>query len=90
MKQLRKTTRAESAAIEAWETVAPDGIRDMCRVGGLKAGKLVLLVASSSQRFVLDRWLGSGGLDELRALARVPLRGVEVRIGPGPSTKSRS
>ena len=77
---IKKISRTESAAIDAWNTAAPDEVTEHCRVGGMKAGKLIVLAPGSAQRYLADRWLRSGGLGELQALARVPIRGVDIRI----------
>jgi len=82
MKSIKKISKTESAAIEAWETVVPDQIRDCCRLGGLRAGKLAVHVENASERYLVDRWLASGGLGALRALARVPIGRVELVIVP--------
>ena len=80
MGSIKKISDADARAIEAWNTVVTDQINDCSTVIGLRRGKLVVHVPSASARFVVDRWLKSGGQRELLALARVPMRGVEVRI----------
>jgi len=80
MKAMKKISQSESAANEAWETAAPDQLRDCATLGGLKAGKLILLVPSAAHRFQIDRWLASGGLGTIQSLARVPISGVQVKI----------
>jgi Dna[CI] antecedent, DciA len=82
MKSMKKISDSESAALDAWGTVVPDAIGDCCSVGGLKAGKLVVMVENASQRHVVDRWLASGGFRTFQALARVPIRGIELKIAP--------
>lgn len=80
MNSMKKISQAESAAGEAWATVAPDQIRDCTAVAGFRAGKLVVLVPSAAQRYIVDRWLNSGGLSSLQGLARVPIRGIELKL----------
>ncbi|PCI07093.1 hypothetical protein COB72_10835 [bacterium] len=80
MQAMKKISKSESAANEAWATVVPDQIRDCTSVAGLKAGKVVVLVPSAAHRYMVDRWLGSGGLSEFQALAQVPIRGVDLKI----------
>ena len=80
MQAMKKISQAESAASEAWMTVAPDQILDCTAISGLKAGKLIVLVPSAAHRYLVDRWLSSGGLSELQALARVPIRGIDIKI----------
>lgn len=79
---MKKISDSESAALEAWSTVVPDAIGDCCSVGELKAGKLVVMVENASQRHVVDRWLASGGFRTFQTLARVPIRGIELKIAP--------
>ncbi|MEX0877050.1 MAG: DciA family protein [Phycisphaerales bacterium] len=84
---IKKVSKAESAAIDAWNTAAPDELTAHCRVSGLRAGKLVVLVPGAPQRYIAQRWLSSGGLAELQTLARVPIRGVDLRVDPGLGSK---
>lgn len=86
---IKKISHAESAAIDAWNTVVPDDVAPHCSASGMKAGKLVVEVPSAAARFMADRWLRSGGLVELKALARVPIRGIEFHTPPpAPGTGS--
>lgn len=80
MSSMKQISDSDSKAIEAWETVVTDQINDCSQVVGIRRGKLVVNVPSASARFVVDRWLKSGGQGELLALARVPIRGVELKI----------
>jgi len=90
LKTLKKITSSESSAIEAWNAVIPDSIADSSSVGGLKAGKLVVHVPSAAQRYLVDRWLKSGGFSSFQALARVPVRGVQLVIAPLDDEKADS
>lgn len=85
MKAVKKISKTETDALNAWTTVVPDSIRDFSTISGIKAGKLMVLVPSASHRHVVHRWLGSGGLGELQTLSRVPIRGVELKINPNPT-----
>ncbi len=80
MHSMKKISASEQAASDAWAAVVPDTIGDCTRIGGLRAGKLIVLVPSSAHRHVVDRWLGSGGLSSLQALARVPIGSVVLKI----------
>ena len=80
MKTIRKVSRAEAAISQAWEAAAPDAIASRCTLIGMKAGHVEVGVPDSSTRYQTDRWLRSGGLRELSALAKVPIRGVRFRI----------
>ncbi len=76
-----RVSRTESALIDAWNTAAPDELTRHCKPLGLKAGRLEISVPDAAQKFQADRWLRSGGLAELSALAKVPLRGVQLHVG---------
>lgn len=80
MQAMKKISEAESAASDAWMAVVPDQIRDCTSIAGLRAGKLSVLVPSSAHRYMVDRWLKSGGLNEFQALARVPIGSVLIKI----------
>ena len=82
MKTMKKISQAESAAGEAWLTAVPDQIRDCTVIAGLKAGKLTVFVPSAAHRYMVNRWLSSGGLGEFQALARTPIRGIDLQISP--------
>ncbi len=84
MQAMKKISQAESSATDAWEAVVPDQIRDCTSIAGLRAGKLRVLVPSAAHRYLVDRWLGSGGLSEFQALARVPIGSIDLQISaPG-------
>jgi hypothetical protein len=82
MNTMKKISATEQAASDAWAVAVPDGIRESTQIAGIKGGKLVVLVPSGAHRHVVDRWLGSGGLGEFQALARVPIGGVVLKIAP--------
>lgn len=81
MKSLRKVSRTESALLNAWSAAAPDQLTACCVPIGVRGGRLEIEVPNASVRFQADRWLRSGGLAELSALAKVPIAGVRLRIG---------
>jgi hypothetical protein len=80
MKSIRKVSRAESAIQQAWIAAAPDAIAGRCRVIGMHSGRIEFAVQDSSSRYQTDRWLRGGGLTELSALAKIPIRGVRFKI----------
>ncbi|MCA9302592.1 MAG: DUF721 domain-containing protein [Phycisphaerales bacterium] len=80
MKSLRRVSAGETAAIEAWETVVPDELRESTDALGLDRGKLIVRVPSAAMRYKADNWLRGGGLRELQSLARVPIRSVSMKI----------
>ncbi|MBO6740070.1 MAG: DUF721 domain-containing protein [Phycisphaerales bacterium] len=84
MKSIRKVSRAESAIAQAWSAAAPDAIADRCTLIGIKAGQVEIAVPDAPTRYQADRWLRSGGLMELSALAKIPVRGVRFRIVSRP------
>lgn len=84
MKSIRKVSRAESAIAQAWSAAAPDAIADRCTLRGIKAGQVEIAVPDAPTRYQADRWLRSGGLRELSALAKIPVRGVRFRIVSRP------
>ncbi|MHA7814349.1 MAG: hypothetical protein ACX94C_13280 [Phycisphaerales bacterium] len=84
MKSIRKVSRAESAIAQAWSAAAPDMIAERCSLIGMKAGHVEVGVPDAPTRYQADRWLRSGGLSELSALAKIPIRGVRFRIVPRP------
>lgn len=84
MKSIRKVSRAESALSQAWSAAAPDAIADRCELIGIRAGQVEIGVPDAPTRYQADRWLRSGGLSELSALAKIPIRGVRFRIVSRP------
>jgi len=81
MKTLRKVSRTESSLLSAWSAAAPDQLAQSCVPIGIRAGRFEIEVPDASMKFQADRWLRSGGLAELSALAKVPIAGVRLRIG---------
>ncbi|MBL4591620.1 MAG: DUF721 domain-containing protein [Phycisphaerales bacterium] len=80
LKSLRLVSQSEQAGIEAWNTIVPDAIREQTDALGLDRGRLIVRVPSAAIRYKADTWLRSGGLGELQALARVPIRSVQMKI----------
>ncbi len=82
MKTLRLVSQTEQAAIEAWDTVVPDELRESAAAVGVDRGKLIVTIPSAAFRYKTDNWLRSVGLRELQSLARVPIRSVQMKIIP--------
>jgi hypothetical protein len=80
MKSIRKVSQAESAIAQAWNAAAPDVIASRCTLIGMKAGHVEVGVPDAPTRFQADKWLRGGGLGELSALAKIPIRGVRFRF----------
>ncbi|MEM9374047.1 MAG: DciA family protein [Planctomycetota bacterium] len=81
VKGVKRMSGQASRASEAWSAAAPDAVAAVSRVRDLRAGTLTVEIASSADRHAADRWLRTGGLDELRALAKAPLSRVRFELG---------
>jgi hypothetical protein len=73
MGRLGAAGRGDDAITNAWEELAPPGLRDRARVVSLSRGVLNLRVSDASARFEVDRWLRAGGQARL---ARACGRGI--------------
>lgn len=80
MKALRKVSRAEAALQQAWEAAAPDDLVRRCTLAGIRAGKVIVHVPDAPTRYRAQQWLRGGGLGELSALAKIPIRGVQFQL----------
>ena len=76
VKGLKKISGQAARAAGAWDAAAPDAVRATTRVTDLKAGTLVVAVRSAAERHAADRWVRSGGLGDLRAIAKAPITRV--------------
>ena len=56
-----KSASATEGAASAWERCVPPAIAGLCRVGAARRGVLTITVKDAASRFVVDRWLRSGG-----------------------------
>jgi hypothetical protein len=66
----------------AWASVLPADLAGRCRVDRLRAGRLQVVVADASCRFVLDRQWGGELIDALsRELGKPLVRTIDYRIG---------
>ncbi len=84
MRSLKRVSRDQSAAAEAWATGAPDDLQALGWVSGLKGGKLEIGVENAGARHRVDRWLRGGGLEMIRELGKVRIKSVVLRIGERP------
>lgn len=84
MKTLRKVSKTESALLQAWSAAAPDQLAQSCVPIGIRSGRLEIRVPNAAIKFQADRWLRSGGLAEVSALAKVPIAGVRLCIKSAP------
>ena len=85
VKGVKKMSAQASRAGEAWAVAAPDAVAAVSRVKDLQGGVLVVSVASAADRHAADRWLRTGGLAELRTLAKAPITRVRFELGAGVS-----
>lgn len=81
VKGVKKMSGQASRAGEAWSAAAPDAVARVSRVKDLRGGTLTVGIASSADRHAADRWLRTGGLAELRHLARAPISRVRFDLG---------
>lgn len=80
LKGIKRVSAQASRAGEAWGVAAPDGVAASTRVTDLKGGVLHVAVRTAADRHRADRWLRSGGLAELRALAKAPISRVRFQL----------
>lgn len=81
VKGVKKMSGQASRAGEAWAAAAPDAVARVSRVKDLRGGTLTVGIVSSADRHAADRWLRTGGLAELRRLARAPISRVKFDLG---------
>jgi len=81
MRSLTKVSKEHAAVGSAWETAAPDDLRDLAWVMGVKGGRLEIGIENAGSRHKVDRWLRSGGLELIRELGKVKIKSVSLRIG---------
>jgi len=80
MRSLERVSKDQSAVGGAWETTAPDELRELGWVIGLKGGRLELGVENAGARHRVDRWLRGGGLELMREIGKVRIKSVVLRI----------
>lgn len=68
LREFRAAHREAIAADDAWKKVAPAAIAGLVSKAESGGGVLKLTPRASTARFVIDRWLRSGGLAALRAV----------------------
>ncbi len=77
---IKKLRRRLGSAGAAWSACCPADLAERTCPSGLKAGVLRVGVNDASTRYRVDRWLRSGGLDELQRASAAPLRRVWLEI----------
>lgn len=76
-REAERSRRDESRVERVWGELVPAELRRVTRVVGVSRGVLTVRVRDSSSRFMLDRWLRSGGQQALRG-AKVSFSRVRV------------
>lgn len=76
--RLEVERRRAGKAAGAWESVAPDDLKEMAQVVGLVKGVLTLRCRDASAHFEVDRWLRTEGQDMLLAAAKAPVRRIKL------------
>lgn len=77
-RRMARTHRAVGGAARAWAEVIPPGLVVRTQVLRLAGGTLTVRVSDDSARFMLDRWLRSGGQAELARRTPSTLRRVKL------------
>ncbi|MFG0327279.1 MAG: DciA family protein [Phycisphaerales bacterium JB037] len=78
-REVERSRRDESRIERVWGEVVPAELQRVTRVVGVTRGVLMVRVRDSSSRFMLDRWLRSGGREKL-AGAKVNFLRVRVVV----------
>ena len=80
-RELRASNRQMGNAAEAWQTHAPESLRDSVRLESFKSGVLTVVVDNAATGFALDRALRGGLLADLRTHCKATLARVKHRVG---------
>lgn len=78
LKGVKKRSRDEQAAADAWDAVAPDEFGEVCRFVEIKRKALVVRATDAGVRYRVERWLRTGGEKTVIAVARAPVSRVKV------------
>jgi glycerophosphoryl diester phosphodiesterase len=84
---LRAQQRKSSGLGAVWQTLCPTHLIDRTSVESLRRGTATIRVEDASTRFELDRWLRTGGLDDLIHASPAALRRVKLVLGPLADTR---
>jgi hypothetical protein len=80
-RESERTSRRFGALVELWEKMLPEAIVNETRLASLRGGVLVVIVASASVGYELDRLLREGAMAEMRGRYAGTLVRVSVRVG---------
>ncbi len=81
LRSLTRVSRDHAAIGSAWETAAPDDLRELGWIIGIQGGRLEIGIENAGARHRVDRWLRSGGLELIREIGKVRVKSVVLRIG---------
>jgi hypothetical protein len=79
-RRYEKSASGLGEVAEAWEALASEELRAVCRLKGYSQGVLTIAVEDASARYRVDRALRGGLRRELIRASRVSLRDVKVRV----------
>ena len=79
---LRRLRRRLGEAGLAWGLACPPELEGRATPTGYGSGTLTVVASDSASKYLIDRWLRSGGLRALQRASRAPIRRVQIRLGP--------
>jgi hypothetical protein len=84
LREARPAQRRAATALDVWRSVAPAAIAALVTRVESSGGVLKLTPKAGSGRFIIDRWLRSGGLSALRGggagVSSVRIVGAKGRV----------
>lgn len=89
LRRARRRNRAVDHLAEAWREIVPPALWDRCEPSDLARGVLTLLCEDGGARYELDRWLRSGGHEEVVRACRANVRRVRLTVAASETAASR-
>ncbi|MBL8745960.1 MAG: DUF721 domain-containing protein [Phycisphaerae bacterium] len=86
--ELKQLERKIGGVAGAWAETCPADIADRTSVESISRGVLHIRADDASTRYIIDRWLRSGGERELIRKCPTTVRKVKVAIAPSADTRS--
>ena len=80
LKGVKRRTRDEQVAAEAWEAAVPDELAGRCEFVEIKRRAVVVRAADAGVRYALERWLRSGGEATVLGVTRAAVSRVKVVV----------
>lgn len=77
---LQRRVRAVGGIVEAWRTVVPDELRARTVVRSFQRGVLVVETPDASSRYLVQRWLRSGGQRMLAGCSPGTINKITVKV----------